>query len=347
MEGAAGNVVDLVSEARKRDFKKALSQVPRFDGTTPWRLWKMEFALWLRVYEVREEEAAKLALLTSMRGAAVQKIAPYGCGTTTWDRCITFESYLAQVEQIFAPPAESDLAKIEFSTRVQGKYETVTSYLAAKFSLYEMSFAPGEQSEPTLITATINGLYSNVIKRMTRRGNPIDRVQLQTMVIQAVANERSSYHDGYSESTNLDGLGATTVSLTREMGGNDNRDEPMDISAMERDSRCFRCKKLGHLRQDCRVKLPMGEDKPTTGEPRPGSSRNPGQLEPRLVNARNSGQFRCYNCGKEGHISRDCRQPKKRQLQPDGVRVLDEEYDEEEEYHFLEAGPEADGPLQW
>ena len=67
----------MVNEARKRDFKKALSQVPRYNGTTPWRLWKMEFALWLRVYEVIEDEAAKLALLTSMRGAVVQKISPY------------------------------------------------------------------------------------------------------------------------------------------------------------------------------------------------------------------------------------------------------------------------------
>ena len=40
-----GNGVDLVNEARKRDFKKALSQVPRYNGTTPWRLWKMEFVL--------------------------------------------------------------------------------------------------------------------------------------------------------------------------------------------------------------------------------------------------------------------------------------------------------------
>ena len=32
----------------ERDFKKAHSQVPRYSGTTPWRLWKMEFALWLR-----------------------------------------------------------------------------------------------------------------------------------------------------------------------------------------------------------------------------------------------------------------------------------------------------------
>ena len=81
-----GGGLDLVNEARKRDFKKALSQVPRYNGTTPWRLWKMEFGLWLRVFEVIEDEAAKLALLTSMRGAAVQKISPYSCNTATWNQ---------------------------------------------------------------------------------------------------------------------------------------------------------------------------------------------------------------------------------------------------------------------
>ena len=51
------------------------------------------------------------------------------------------------------------------------------------------------------------------------------------LIIQAVANERSSYHDGYAESTNLDGLGATTLNLTAEQGGNEvNRDEPIVFS---------------------------------------------------------------------------------------------------------------------
>ena len=175
-----------MNEARKREYKKSLAQLPKFNGTTPWRLWKMEFALWTRVYEVFEDEAAKLALLTAMKGSAVHKISPYGCGSATWRQYPTFDGYLMQFEQIFSPPAESDLSKIEFTQRLQGKNETVTSYLAAKFSLYETAYTPGEQSEPTLSTATINGLYSNVIKRMTRRGNPVDRVQLQTLVIQAV-----------------------------------------------------------------------------------------------------------------------------------------------------------------
>ena len=219
----------------------------------------------------------------------------------------------------------------------------MTSYLAAKYSLYDSSYGANEQSEPSLITSTINGLYSNVIKRMTRRGNPIDMVQLQTLIIQAVANERSAYHDGYAESTNLDGLGATTLNLTAEQGGNEgNGEEPLDISTLDRDreKKCVRCGKMGHVQGDCRVKMLADGNRPGLatawrgGNRRPGDTRNAGS-------SRRSEPQRCYNCDKPGHFARDCRGPKKQRREveflQDGVQDAD---------YFLDVSPEA-GDVPW
>ena len=165
----------------------------------------------------------------------------------------------------------------------------------------------------------------------------MDRVQLQTVVIKAVANERSSYHEGYSESTNLDGLGAPTLNLTAEMGGNEaTRGEPMDISAMNQEKKCYRCKETGYLQKECHVKLPADGNKRDTGWK--GGSQKPGILR--------KDSKSCYICGRNGHFARECRQPKKGRQE--GVREMqDGAQDGVDSGPFLAISPEAERLLPW
>ena len=114
----------------------------------------------------------------------------------------------------------------------------------------------------------------------------------------------------------------------------------MDISAMNQEKKCYRCKKIGHLQRDCRVKLPTDGNKPTTGwkggNQRPGNSRNLGRKDSKG----------CYNCGKNGHFARDCRQPKKGRQE--GVReMLDGVQDGIDGGNFLDISPESERLLPW
>ena len=82
------------------------------------------------------------------------------------------------------------------------------------------------------------------------------------------------------------------------MGGNEmNQDEPMDVSAMNQEKKCYLCKKMGHIQRDCCVKLTADGNKPATGwkegSQQPGNS---GRKDSKI----------CFNCGKNGHFARDC-----------------------------------------
>ena len=107
---------------------KSLAQAPKYAGKESWRTFENTFATWWRVNRIdaQDGEFQKRALLSCMRGQAVEMTRPYSEGTDTWNNCADLTNYLEAFRRIFLPPEESELARSEFKARKQSRHKDKT-----------------------------------------------------------------------------------------------------------------------------------------------------------------------------------------------------------------------------
>ena len=263
---------------------KALASAPKFDAKGSWRTFEATYETWWRVnrIDLQNAEFQKRALLSSMRGQAVEMTRPYSEGTDTWNNAATLDQYIQAFRRIFLPPEESELARSEFKVRKQGRKEDISTYLSSKIALWQLAYPAAERSFASLLDETIAGIANRVVKRNLRYVQINDIATLRTQAVRIVAAERQCYREGTSESTSLEGLAATTF-VSRDQGSDNEMDIDDGINATGNfQGNCRRCKKFGHKAVDCKVKPGGGVAK----------------MDPK--------DRKCFRCERPGHMKKEC-----------------------------------------
>ena len=339
--------MEITEEQRKtlEDKRKMIRSAPIFDPSrTTWRDWEQawnDFAVTSGIGLLGREgqpavfiEFVKALICTCMRGSAVPRIRPFSTNTTAFTGAATAEAFLAVIKNVFQPPQESESLKQEFEMFKQHPDMDVSTYLSQKISLYESAYTRDMQDHRTLLTAVIDGLYSNIAKRKLREANPADKETMRNKLFEIVTCLREAYVKGYGEATSLDGLQAVTQQAKVITGGNFTRNLPpvedMEVDEMriqkfeqkaggvkKKETRsCYICKEVGHLAKHCKKKKKV----------------NP--------------NIRCYHCGEKGHLIKQCPtrkedkkegriRRKKVNAVTDAKAETEDDTSSEDEVHFL------------
>ena len=348
-QGRAPNIRDDNIAAPPGDAEQmkmgrhALRALPRYDRKTPWRTFICEFKSWVEMNDLYTcgDEFLKNALVGAMKGQAMDMVNLHRRGYPTYTNARTWRDYVYALEHIFAPPAESQLAKEEFKNYKQKPMEDVSSYLATKRSLWEVAYYQNGQSTGNFdnyLDEIILGLCNKEVKLQLRRANPRTKEEIEQVLIRIVANERAAYEQGYSRSETKDGLYHTTIMQRRQ--NTEHQTEAMDITALRNQVKamesqmeeninaikegkhldkskitCYKCQKKGHFAKECRSRPGGGQYQGRGG----GPNRHSGGKFP----------FDCHYCKKKGHKKSDCFKFKK-DKQAGKVREMDEDKPEDD-----------------
>ena len=237
--------------AMLRIFLSATNQLPKFKGdkSETWRSFESTFRIkfqngGLHNFGIDEQ---KRALLGCLEGKAARAHVLLGENTPAYINAANINDFIIEVRNIFQPPAESELARIEFENLRQGAREPISHYHAAKMVAYSQAVPnPGPNNFGYLKKSMIQGIYSPYIKKRVIESGCANEAQLLQVMIAASANALEMYQFDTGEVTNLDGLASTTSFETRYM----DEEEAMDIGKVG-DGKCFNCQSPGHIARDC------------------------------------------------------------------------------------------------
>ena len=322
---------DQVRQARAEQQQLAYKYADKcgtygHDGKKSWTVFLAERQDWLDLYRIGntlEEDWHKHHLISRLRGVAREMVT----GMEVTLKAMRLTDMVQALENLYQPPAESELTKQQFKEKKQGKKEDMIRYLSAKNALYKRGWPDvKDQNVRTLIEEAIEGMYSNEVKGEMFRyfhdpSKPLSTFQaVHQHAISVCAAERKKVKLGISAANNYDGLAATSaVNNSDSLFGVP--DDAMDISRMG-DKKCFNCGSTGHLRNKC--------PKPKKSQPKGGKQEG-----------KTAFKGECNRCKRTGHMKKDCHAKKTadgKDLPPVGTKPKVRQINDDTEIVDIESG---------
>jgi len=256
-------------------------------------------------------------------------LQPSGLAFENYETGELFEELLKK----FAQEKDEEGRKQEYVARKQGRNEDPRKYYTDKLRLWVQAYAPARRSLTEFKNAMLLGLYNTELKKTCLVFMPKElkhESEIKAVLDHQLINLRTYHTDPRAPSQDLSGLRSTYY--YKKDGNNGRSDQmlktgqvPMEVNAMpglvldESDAEetiedgeinaiqgdgCFFCKKPGHTRRDCRA---YGEWKKKNPNKRTGNGTGSHNGTGSGTGSYNRKPISCYNCGKTGHIYRDCR----------------------------------------
>lgn len=273
-------------------FISGTNQLPKFKGergemwTSFESLFKLRFQnSGLTHFPV---EQGKNALLGCLEGKAARAHVLCGPATAVYRDAGTMDQFLVALKAVFQPPAESQLARLEFENLKQGARQPISNYHSHKMVLYAQAVPDAANHNFSYLrTHMLKGIYNNYVKNRVIEANLNNASQLLQVMVAASANAMEAYSLDTGMVGTMDGLACTTTFDSYD-------DDAMDINNINKvgpNDTCHNCDGKGHYARDC--------PKPKRGAQQraQGSGRQP--------------RRGCHFCDASGHNTPDCNKKKK------------------------------------
>ena len=173
-------------------FLSATNQLPKFKNEKNefWGSFKTSFRLkqvntCLGQFPLINQ---KRALLGCLEGRAAQAHMLMGEGNADFN-APDMKAYILKLRNLFQPPAESELARIEFESMKQGVQQPITQYHSTKMVTFAQAIPnPGVNNFAYFCTQMVKGIYSNYMKQRVIEAGVVNEAQLLQVMVSTVAN---------------------------------------------------------------------------------------------------------------------------------------------------------------